>query len=184
MTEERIDILSTKNLNNVLRHVERYTWAARIAYGRVIDVACGTGYGTALIAGSNKVKSILGIDLSEEAILLCRQRYGRAGKKLSFKIGDALTVSGAQTIVSFETIEHLEAPGKFLDRVHHVLDPEGRLLISVPLDEHEGQNKYHLHTFTEKSFKKLLLARGFYILSSWYQEDLKNRTLIINAIPK
>jgi 2-polyprenyl-3-methyl-5-hydroxy-6-metoxy-1,4-benzoquinol methylase len=183
MTEERIDLLTTKNLGNVLRHVERYAWAARLVRGRVIDVACGTGYGSALLAGSPKIKSVLGIDRDPATIHTCQARYHHAAPRLSFKIGDALEITGAQTVVSFETIEHLPTPEKFLHRVHHILDPKrGMLLCSVPIGERPGQNRFHFHTFTRKSFVALLTQCGFRIVDQLLQNDNpKSAALVVQA---
>ena len=62
-------------------HLERYRFAARHARaGRLLDIACGVGYGTRLLCEeSRQVDFALGVDLSHESIAYARERYGRDG---------------------------------------------------------------------------------------------------------
>ena len=96
-------------------HVARYEFAARHAHGRVLDIACGVGYGTRLLA--DRGSEAVGVDLDREAIAYATKRYGCAG--VTFVAGDALAFqdgAGFDTIVSLETIEHVtgEAQRKLL----------------------------------------------------------------------
>ena len=94
----------------LLLHVERYEFAARHTRpGRLLDIACGVGYGTRLmIERSQQCVKAVGVDISEEAISYAAERYGT--EKLEFVVADASHFSypvGFDTIVSLETIEHL-----------------------------------------------------------------------------
>jgi 2-polyprenyl-3-methyl-5-hydroxy-6-metoxy-1,4-benzoquinol methylase len=170
-----MDIIKTVKLRSMLWHVTRYIWASQLAAGRVIDVACGTGYGTALIAGSSNVKSILGIDNSAAAITTSQERYGRHAPRVEFELLDAVHIPGGQTIVCFETIEHLPDPVKFLDRCHRVLDPKGLMLLSAPIDERKDQNIYHLHHFSGPELRDLLYDAGFRIENEWMQIEPESK---------
>jgi ubiquinone/menaquinone biosynthesis C-methylase UbiE len=58
-----------------IEHWHRYHFAARWCQGkRVLDVACGEGYGTALLA--RRAAHVTGADISAEAIAHARSRYG------------------------------------------------------------------------------------------------------------
>ena len=84
-------------------HLERYEFAARfLAAGRVLDIACGAGYGTRLLADRAAGRcAVLGVDRSESAIDYARARYGGAG--VEFLAADALAFrdpEGFDAIVS------------------------------------------------------------------------------------
>src|SRR5437667_10028853 len=93
-------------------HIYRYRFATRFVRGRrVLDIACGEGYGAAALARAGAAR-VIGIDLSEEACEHARQKYG-----VDARSGDAhripLPDRSVDVIVSFETIEHLNTPAAF-----------------------------------------------------------------------
>lgn len=144
-------------------HLERYRFAAEhLRPGRVLDIACGVGYGTALLAqaGGPQV-DCLGVDVSEEAIDYARGHYARPG--VAYQVGDALQFeddSGFDLIVSLETVEHLADPGRLLARLAALLRPGGKLVASVPTTPSVDLNPHHLHDFTERSFRALVAERA------------------------
>jgi SAM-dependent methyltransferase len=75
-------------------------------------------------------------------------------------------------IVSFETIEHLHYPAKFLDRLHSLLVPGGDLILSVPLGETRHVDRYHLHAFSQEDVFNLLEQASFsverYRVDDWF----------------
>jgi SAM-dependent methyltransferase len=143
--------------------LERYEFAARHSRaGRLLDVACGVGYGTRLLADrcAGRVEA-LGIDLSPEAIDHARRRY--AGASAHFAVADAMEFhdpEGFDTIVSIETIEHLPAPEAFVAGLVRMLRPAGVLVASVPTTPSVDANPHHLHDFSERSFRRLLAPHG------------------------
>jgi SAM-dependent methyltransferase len=143
--------------------VERYEFAARHAReGRLLDLACGVGYGTRLLAdrGAGRVAA-LGVDLAPEAIAYAQRRYADA--RTRFAVGDAMAFrdpEGFDTIVSIETIEHLPDPEGFLARLVGLLRPGGVLVASVPVTPSVDANPHHLHDFSERSFRRLLAPHG------------------------
>jgi SAM-dependent methyltransferase len=139
-------------------HLERYRFAARYARaGRLLDIACGVGYGTRLLRDeSGHVSFALGVDLCEESIAYARERYGRDG--VEFRGGDAMQFEDAEafdTIVSLETVEHLRCPAGLIDNLVSLLRPNGVLVASVPTTPSVDVNPHHLHDFTERSFRRL-----------------------------
>jgi SAM-dependent methyltransferase len=139
-------------------HVERYRFAARHARpGRLLDMACGVGYGTRLVADeATGIRSALGVDVSESALAYARERYARAG--VDFRLGDALRFAdpeGFDTIVSLETIEHVADPQRLVDRLVSLLRPGGVLVASVPSTPTVDVNPHHLHDFSERSFRRM-----------------------------
>ena len=154
--------------------LERYEFAARHARaGRLLDIACGVGYGTRLLAdrGAGRIEA-LGVDLSPEAIDYARARYG--GERTRFLAADARTFddpSRFDTIVSIETIEHLPRPADFVARLVRLLRPGGLLVASVPTTPSVDANPHHLHDFSARSFRRLLAPHGLAERAALVQEQ-------------
>jgi SAM-dependent methyltransferase len=144
-------------------HVFRYAFACRfVKQKRVLDIACGEGYGAASLqmAGAH---SVVGIDVCETACIHARRRYGvdaRTGTADRIPLPDA----SVDIVVSFETIEHVAHPTRFLDECSRVLGPRGMLVISTP---NKGiytkgggwQNPHHCSEMTQEEFSSALSAR-------------------------
>ena len=100
------------------QHLERYRWAAKLVAGkRVLDVACGTGYGTALLANAGAAQ-VDGFDCSPEAVAFAKQTWALPNISFGVAITDRLPVADGSydCYVSFETIEHVEDDDCALDR--------------------------------------------------------------------
>jgi SAM-dependent methyltransferase len=144
-------------------HVARYRFAAEHARaGRLLDLACGVGYGTRLVADRADAElEALGVDVSDEAVAYATERYARPG--VSYRVDDAYGFedpAGFDTIVSLETIEHLPDPDRFVERLAALLRPGGILVASVPTTPSVDANPHHLHDFTEGSFRRLFSRHG------------------------
>lgn len=146
-------------------HLARYRFAAKFVAGRrVLDIACGVGYGSALLRAAGAA-SVLGVDLSTEAIGYANDHY--AGGGISFVQADAMAFQLDQsfdTIVSLETIEHLPDAAEFVKRLIGFACPGGILVGSVPVTLSSDVNPYHLHDFTARSFRDLLTGHGLTII--------------------
>src|SRR5512141_2447359 len=92
-------------------HCHRYAFARRFAAGRrVLDAACGEGYGTALLGAV--AADATGVDIDAASIAHARATYGgRANVRFATGSVAALPFATASfdVVVSFETIEHLAA---------------------------------------------------------------------------
>lgn len=144
-------------------HLERYRFAARHARpGRLLDLACGVGYGTRLVADEAAgVERAVGVDLAPEAVAYAREHYGRAG--VEFVASDGLAFrdpAGFDTIVSLETLEHVPEPARLVAHLVTLLRPGGVLVASAPTTPSADVNLHHLHDFTERSFARLFAPHG------------------------
>ena len=144
-------------------HFERYEFAAQhVGAGRLLDIACGVGYGTKLLVTRARYPvTAIGVDISPEAIEYARSRY--AGENIQYRVGDALTFSdreGFDTIVSLETIEHVDDHRGFVTKLIALLRPGGVLIASVPTTPSVDANPHHRHDFTERSFRRLFEKAG------------------------
>jgi GT2 family glycosyltransferase/SAM-dependent methyltransferase len=148
-------------------HLHRYAWARAFVEDQdVLDVASGEGYGVAMLAAH--AKSIIGVDVSVEAIEHSRARYGGL-ENVTFIAGSAASLplpdSCVDVVTSFETIEHLHEQEEMLAEIARVLRPDGLLILSSPnrpvYSEAAGHhNEFHVR---ELDFGELdsLLRRHF-----------------------
>ena len=117
-------------------HLQRYEFAAQHARaGRLLDLACGVGYGTRLLADRRSdLVSLTGVDLSTGATEYAEGHY--SCERVRYRQGDAMSFGGEgetfDTIVSLETIEHLPEPYTFFARLCGLLSPNGVLVAAPP----------------------------------------------------
>ena len=153
-------------------HLCRYETATPYSIGKqVLDIACGTGYGSQMLRTSGAA-SVVGVDKFPNVIRYARQNYQMLG--IDFVCANAEEFEWPEqfdTVVSFETLEHLPHPGKFLERVRSLLRPEGKLLLSVPLGETRHLDPYHLHSFSQEDVFILLEKSGF-LVDQYHCEQL------------
>lgn len=141
-------------------HLHRYHVAAALCTGkRVLDVACGEGYGSNILRLATD--DVTGVDIAEDAVAHARERYARDG--LKFVVGSAaelpLPDGSVDVVVSFETIEHHDQHEEMLCEVLRVLRPGGLLIMSSPNKQYytveaEYHNPYHV----KELFREELIA--------------------------
>lgn len=163
-------------------HMARYAQAAQFIRpgDRVIDVACGLGYGSYQLAHSSQAASFIGLDASDYAVDYARICFAPdAPVEMSFIVGDAQNLSGmadgsADFAVSVETLEHLPEPDRLLAELHRVLSPKGRLYASVPNDwsdeTGEDPNPFHFHVYDWPRLINQFHRNGFVIERAWLQD--------------
>jgi SAM-dependent methyltransferase len=139
-------------------HVVRYALASQLVHkgDRVIDAACGLGYGSALVYDCGLADSILAVDSSAFAVEYGHAIFAERRPGLTFIEDDvhciaSLPERSADVVISFETLEHIADPHAFVAQAARVLAPGGRFICSVPnqwVDESgRDPNPYHLHVF-------------------------------------
>jgi len=136
------------NLDTYQQHLVRYVWALdKVSGKRVVDAACGTGYGSNLLA--TVADGVLGVDIDPETIKYGIQNYPRVSF-MRVDLDKPPPELQADVIVSFETIEHLKDPVKFLTWCKHRA-PE--MVGSIPIN---CPNEYHKHVYTGEQIRKLV----------------------------
>ena len=154
-------------------HWHRYHFAAPLIAGRnVLDIACGAGYGSALLA--RRAARVTGADISQAAVDHARDRY-QSIANVEFKQADCAALPFADAsfdaVVSFETIEHIAAQAVFLDEVHRVLRPGGLVILSCPnkveyTDKRGVTNEFHVRELYRDQLAALIAPR--FANAVWY----------------
>jgi SAM-dependent methyltransferase/glycosyltransferase involved in cell wall biosynthesis len=145
-----------------LEHLHRYLLARQIIGGkRVLDLACGEGYGS--FSMSSVALSVVGVDISPEAVLHAQSKYQRDNLRFLEGSCEAIPVAddSIDIVVSFETIEHHPHHEEMMLEIKRVLRPGGTLLISCPdkleySDKPGYANPYHVKELYRSEFERLL----------------------------
>jgi SAM-dependent methyltransferase len=142
------------------QHLARYRFASQFARGRrVLDAACGEGYGTAMLAAAG-ASGAVGVDIDQTTVDHARTRYGLDFEDGSFGL-----------VVSFETLEHVPDAGHAIAEFRRVLADGGLLIASTPNSErYLVDNEFHTREFTAEEFRELL-APHFPEVEFFYQQD-------------
>ena len=163
----------------VAEHLARYRAASsRSLVSPVLDVACGTGYGATILAETGN-RSIVGVDLSLDALSTARTRYPHPRVNYVRSRAESLPFeSGAfGSVVCFETLEHVTEPRALLREVARVLADRGTFIVSTPNRKVSSPwwpltgrpaNPYHAHEYRLAELE-LALAEWFEIKELWGQ---------------
>lgn len=133
-------------------HMHRYTWVASFCTDKdVLDIACGEGYGSALLA--KRARSVIGVDISDEAIAHARKTYPNQ-LNLRYEQGSATAVpmdsASVDVVISFETVEHLSEQSEMLAELRRILRPDGLLIISSPNKKVYSEDRNYVNEFHVK----------------------------------
>jgi SAM-dependent methyltransferase len=148
------------------RHLAVYRWIAERCEGlQVVDMACGEGYGAAVLA--ERARGVVGVDANPEAFEHARRRYTRPGLSFARSLIEQFD-DGApyDAIVFLQTIEHLEDPARMLTRFASLLVEGGVLYVSTPnrltlapAGQERSGNPWHVREYTAAEFRALLAPR-------------------------
>lgn len=184
LTGERVDILYNKHINfesldlYQKSHYRRYEFALSLIDEKSVcgDFACGTGYGSAMLA--LKAATVIGADINMDVIADITNRYRRI-RNVRFIQADLLTLSFENffdTIVSFETIEHFKQENvlELLCKYHKSLKPRGRVVFSTPYLQPRNEAAlalgHHLTFYIDENMiSKWLSQSGFQLKCFMYQ---------------
>ncbi len=128
----------------------------------MLDLACGEGYGSALL--STLAHSVVGIDIASDALEYARATYGHFTNvrfECASAVATGLTGANFDLVVSFETIEHLAEQAEMLAEIRRLLKPDGVLIISSPnrpvySQGRDYQNEFHVKELDFVEFDALL----------------------------
>lgn len=147
------------------RHLVVYEWIAERAWNRrVVDLACGEGYGSAVLART--AASVVGVDANPDAHEHARLKY--TGDGITFERDMIETWTGdVDAVVFLQTIEHVQNPDAVLDRLRKLVGPGGIAFVSTPNvltlagpGQAKSGNPWHVKEYRADEFRELC-ARHF-----------------------
>lgn len=155
-------------------HFIRYLCAQKLTDGKVVlDIACGSGYGTKLLA--QNAKKVYGVDIDEDTVNYAKKNF--SASNIEYKLGDGENIpledNSVDVVITFETIEHIKDYKQFVKEVKRVLKADGIAVVSTPNDiEFAEGNHFHLHEF---EFQELtnMLKQDFAHIDSYFQATWK-----------
>ncbi len=166
-----------------IEHLHRYSIAAKHLRNDmvVLDVACGEGYGTYML--SKCVKKAIGVDISNQAIEHAKNKY--VADNLVFINSNALQIplesNQFDTIISFETLEHLVEHDKLIEEYKRLLKSTGLLILSTPdkrFYSKDVPNPFHLKELDLEELD-FLMSKYFAYTNYIYQKTV-HASMIFN----
>lgn len=147
----------------------------------VLDIACGCGHGTKLIAG--RARKVWAFDISQDAIEFAR-KY-QADPKVTYEVGDICNIpmghESVDVVVSVETFEHVSEIDRLISEVHRVLRPHGTWCFTTPNGERYPYTDkeqprrfpYHVRHYTRRDLDRLIGGRFiFHVRETGYEPDV------------
>lgn len=172
-----------------IEHMHRYSTLMNVLHDKIVlDAACGTGYGSNMIA--SVAANVYGIDISQEAIDYAISNFG-SRKNLSYVKGDITALpfpdNTFDVVVSFETIEHINEKMQcmFLSEIKRVLNPNGILIMSTPNKEiytvqaGNAATEWHVKEFYENEFDSFLRSQFTYI--NYFQQYISKASYLLDG---
>ena len=177
-----------------IEHMQRYMSILPLVKNkRVLDIACGEGYGSSILG--KKAADVTGMDIDEETIKWARKKY--ASETVRYKVGNIAQIPledhSIDVLVSFETIEHVdeELQQQFIKEAKRVLKEDGILIMSSPnkeiySDKYDYHNEFHIKEFyfrefvdfIQQEFAELkIYNQGFQVASFIEPLDAHEKTL-------
>jgi 2-polyprenyl-3-methyl-5-hydroxy-6-metoxy-1,4-benzoquinol methylase len=142
------------------RHLAVYEWIAEHCAGlEVVDMACGEGYGTGVLA--RRARTVTGVDANPEAFAHASAKYEQPGVHFVRDLVQSYR-QPCDAVVFLQTIEHVEHPAELLRHFRDMLPPGGtayvstpNLLTLAPEGAAKSDNPWHLKEYRAEEFRAL-----------------------------
>jgi len=162
-------------------HLHRYSLAANVVKGgSVLDLGCGSGVGSEMLA--RRGASVVGIDIDPQTVAQATEKFGSS---IDFFEGSVhaipLVDSSVDVVVCFEVIEHVDEPARVMKEIARVLRDDGLLLISTPMKAEYNKglikpNPFHVGEMEHKAFVALVASELPNTLV------IRQRSMVVSAI--
>jgi glycosyltransferase involved in cell wall biosynthesis/SAM-dependent methyltransferase len=152
-------------------HAARYLFAAQSVKGkRVLDVGCGVGYGSALLADAGATE-VVAFDLSPEAIAHASANFARASIRYSVAAAEHFQFGQFDIVTCFELIEHVSDQSAVMASIVAALEPDGIAFVSTPRPRGDSpRSAFHVHELTFAEFRALM-EQHFRSSRYWFEAN-------------
>lgn len=181
-TGERLE--TTICNETMVEHLHRYAIAMELVKNKkVLDIACGEGYGSRMLA--KNAKAVVAVDIDKVTISKAKEKYKI--NNIEFLIGSVEDIpandNSFDVVVSFETLEHTSNHEKMITEIKRVLKQGGILIISTPdknnySDKTGYKNLFHKKELYEEEFKNLM--KKFFLKTNFYTQTSFAGSLLMN----
>jgi 2-polyprenyl-3-methyl-5-hydroxy-6-metoxy-1,4-benzoquinol methylase len=147
------------------RHLVVYEWIReRVAGLKVIDMACGEGYGSAVLGG--RAAEVVGVDANPEAHDHARLRYTAGNVRFARDLVETFD-EPADAVVFLQTIEHVQNPDEVLERFKALVAGSAAPVVVVstpnvltlaPEGAEKSENPWHVKEYRPEEFRALCAA--------------------------
>ena len=142
------------------RHLAVYEWIAARCQGLdVVDMACGEGYGSDVLA--RRAHNVTGVDANPEAHEHARLKYTRPGVRFERDLVDRFA-EPCDAVVFLQTIEHVQDPASVLKHFKGMLGKGGTAYVSTPNvltlapeGAERSDNPWHVKEYRAEEFRAL-----------------------------
>jgi len=150
-----------------------YEWIApRVGAMRVLDMACGEGYGSAVLAAT--AAAVVGVDANPEAHEHARLRYRASNLRFERGLVERFR-ERADAVVLLQTIEHLQRPAAVLAHLRSLTGERGAVYVSTPnvltlapRGASRSENPWHVHEYRAEEFRAL--CRSCFATAAEFQQ--------------
>lgn len=159
-------------------HKSRYYFAAEGGKGsqRILDLACGVGYGSYILATELPDSTVTAVDMSEFAVGYATKHYNHPN--ISYQVKDGRSLVGESQfdcIVSYETLEHIDDERSFVSTLRRLATNDAKLYISTPNEANypfdPSYNQFHVRHHTPSQLDQLLESCGWKVEARYCQKD-------------
>jgi 2-polyprenyl-3-methyl-5-hydroxy-6-metoxy-1,4-benzoquinol methylase len=145
------------------RHLAVYEWiGAQVAGKRVVDMACGEGYGSEVLART--AAHVVGVDANPEAHEHARLRYVLPNLRYERDLVESFA-EPCDAVVFLQTIEHVQDAGAILEHFKAMLAQGGAVYVSTPNlltlappGAEKSDNPWHVREYRAAEFRQLCEA--------------------------
>ncbi len=170
------------------RHLAVYEWVAERCAGlEVVDMACGEGYGSEVLA--RRARRVTGVEANPQAYEHARLRYSRPGVRFLRDLVEDYE-QPCDAVVFLQTIEHVPEPKAVLQHFKGLLRPGGRVYVSTPnrltlapAGAEKSDNPWHLREYRPEEFRALCRAvfEEVEIMGLYHARKLRAHELALGA---
>lgn len=145
------------------RHLVVYEWIrARVGGRKVVDMACGEGYGSAVLGRT--AREVIGVDANPEAHEHAKARYTTGRVRFARDLVETFA-EPCDAVVFLQTIEHVRNPDEVLEHFKSLLSPDGLVVLSTPNlltlapeGAEKSENPWHIKEYRAEEFRALCEA--------------------------